>query len=108
MNFSEYQEHAKTTAIYPVEQSLIYPALGLAEEAGEVSGQVKRMIRDDGGKITPDRAAKLTGEIGDTLYYLAALCTDLGISLEVVAKQNIAKLADRKARGVLKGEGSNR
>jgi NTP pyrophosphatase (non-canonical NTP hydrolase) len=103
MTLSSYQKAASSTAIYPTQHAITYPALGLAGEAGEVANKVKKIIRD--GKL--DKAA-LKGEIGDCLWYIAALCRDLNIDLGDVAKSNLEKLQDRKARGTLKGSGDNR
>ena len=103
MTLSSYQKAASGTAIYPTQHAITYPALGLAGEAGEVANKVKKIIRD--GKL--DKAA-LKGEIGDCLWYIAALCRDLNIDLGDVAKSNLEKLQDRKARGTLKGSGDNR
>ncbi len=103
MTLSSYQRAASNTAIYPTQHAITYPALGLAGEAGEVANKVKKVIRD--GKL--DKAA-LKGEIGDCLWYIAALCRDLNIDLGDVAKANLEKLQDRKARGTLKGSGDTR
>ena len=103
MTLSSYQRAASSTAIYPTQHAITYPALGLAGEAGEVANKVKKIIRD--GKL--DKAA-LKGEIGDCLWYIAALCRDLNIDLGDVAKANLEKLQDRKARGTLKGSGDTR
>jgi len=103
MTLSSYQRAASSTAIYPTQHAITYPALGLAGEAGEVANKVKKIIRD--GKL--DKAA-LKGEIGDCLWYIAALCRDLNVDLGDIAKANLEKLQDRKARGTLKGSGDTR
>jgi NTP pyrophosphatase (non-canonical NTP hydrolase) len=109
MNFDEYQEMAKSTAIYPEQAQIVYPSLGVASEAGEVAGTVKKWIRDDRSAVMGiERQQKLTKEIGDTLWYLANLCTDIGVSLERVARENIEKLQSRQDRGVLEGDGDER
>lgn len=108
IDFDTYQSQAHTTAIYPERYKLLYPALGLAEEAGEVAGQVKRYIRDDESELTEARRAKLQAELGDVLWYLAEVATCLGISLSLIAQENIQKLLDRQARKALQGEGSAR
>jgi NTP pyrophosphatase (non-canonical NTP hydrolase) len=87
---------------------IVYPTLGLANEAGEVAGKVKKIFRDRGGVLTDADREALTLELGDVLWYVSELCTQLGISLEDVAEANIAKLRDRAERGVLGGEGDRR
>jgi len=104
----DYQKRSRLTACYPEEARLYYPALGLAGEAGEVADQVKRVLRDDGATLTPARAEAIAFELGDVLWYLAQLATELGFSLDEVAERNLQKLADRDRRGVLNGSGDNR
>ena len=103
MEMSEYQRTAADTAIYKAEHAVIYPALGLAAEAGEVANKVKKILRD--GKF--DREG-IADEVGDCLWYIAALCRDLNIDMAEVAMGNINKLQDRKRRGKLNGEGDKR
>ena len=103
MNLSHYQKKAMETAVFPKEYYLIYPALGLVNEAGEYAGKVKKILRGD---TNTTKAA--AAELGDVLWYLAACAEALGVDLADVAQQNLDKLADRAARGVLKGSGDNR
>jgi len=103
MTFDEYQRQAVTTAIYKTEHKVTYPAMGLANEAGEVLGKVKKIMRD--GVYNRDDIAK---EVGDVLWYAAALCRDLDVSMSEVAQMNLDKLKDRQERGVLTGNGDNR
>ena len=100
---NEYQDMAASTAIYGAKQQVIYPALGLAAEAGEVANKVKKILRD--GKF--DREA-IADEVGDCLWYIAALCRDLNVDLGQVANNNLRKLRDREKRGTLKGSGDKR
>ena len=97
MNFDEYQELAKSTAIYPMMYKKVYPALGLCGEAGDVAEKIKKSIRD-GLAYNEEKQFKedLTKELGDVLWYVAALANDLDISLNDVAEGNIEKLASRK------------
>lgn len=82
----------------------VYQCLGLAGEAGEFVDKIKKAWRNG----TPlDRDAALR-ELGDVLWYLTAIAVELGSSLAEVAQMNIAKLADRAARGVIKSEGDER
>lgn len=106
-----YAEHAIATAIYPGRGTTLgvaYCALKLSGEAGEVAEAIGKSIRDDAGTITPERREHLKRELGDVLWYVSALASELGFSLQVIADTNLAKLADRAMRGVLGGSGSNR
>ena len=107
MEFNEYQEKARETAIYPSEQGLIYTALGLCGEAGEVAEKVKKMIRDE-IQLDAKYRGKLARELGDVLWYVANLAHEVGISLNEVAIRNITKLQSRSKRNVLQGDGDNR
>ncbi len=107
MELNKYQKIARTTAVYK-EPKIIYPALGLAGEAGEVAEQVKKFLRDDNGIMTEERRNKIRDEVSDVLWYIANLLADLNLTMNEVAERNIEKLMDRKARGVIKGSGSNR
>lgn len=108
MTFNDYQEAALSTKVYGAGDEIIYPALGLANEAGEVLGNIKKMMRDDAGLLTEERRFKIAAELGDVLWYIAALAQDLDVSLDTVAEDNIAKLKDRRTRGVIHGSGDNR
>lgn len=109
LDFSAYQQAAaRTGAEVHVDHPIVYPTLGLANEAGEVAGKVKKIFRDRGGAITDADREALALELGDVLWYLSELCTRLGIPLGEVAAKNIAKLADRAARGVISGDGDHR
>jgi NTP pyrophosphatase (non-canonical NTP hydrolase) len=108
VNFTDYQEAAKTTAAYPPEIGLAYVTLGLAGEAGEIANKVKKVYRDKDGKLDGATASALVGELGDVLWYCAALATELGVPLEDVASYNITKLAVRAEHGTIHGDGDNR
>lgn len=108
MSFREYEEGAAKTAVYPHEYHAVYPALGLAGEAGEVAEKVKKVIRDKGGVFMSSDIDGIKKEIGDVLWYLTALSHDLGFTLEQAAQLNNEKLRDRQARGVIGGSGDNR
>ncbi len=101
--FDAYQKTAADTAIYPTTTAILYPALGLSGEAGEVANKVKKIVRDK----ELDREG-IAAELGDCLWYIAALCRDLNVEMSVVAKNNIAKLKARKEKGTLKGSGDKR
>ena len=108
MQLSEYQKQSRATADYPREAWLAYPALGLAGEAGEVAEHAKKAIRDDGGSVSDERRAAMAKELGDVLWYVAQLATELGLDLDAVAQANLDKLLSRQRRGVLSGSGDDR
>lgn len=109
MTFADYQARAQTTASYAhVGNNYIYPTLGLVNEAGEVAGKIKKIERDDQNVITDERRTALKKELGDVLWYLAQLSTELGFDLEDIAAENLAKLQDRATRNTLHGDGDNR
>jgi len=110
MNFKEYQKKALTTAMHPKKYKIIYPAIGLGNEAGEVLGKIKKWMRgDDGkGKMSSERKEKLKGELGDVLWYLAVLADELDFSFDDIAKDNLKKLKSRKERDLIKGDGDKR
>ena len=109
MNFSDYQSKSRKTARYPsIGHGVIYPTLGLTNEAGEVAGKIKKIFRDKGGVIGTEERAALKSELGDVLWYLAQVCTELEIPLDEVAESNIEKLFSRLERGKIGGEGDDR
>ena len=108
MNLNEYQQKALETAIYPQEFKVIYPALGMAGEAGEVADKVKKIIRDNNGKISEEKALEIAKEVGDVLWYCATMAKDLGFDLETIAQMNYDKLRSRQERGKIGGNGDNR
>lgn len=108
MKLNDYQKMALETAIYPNEYKAIYPALGMAGEAGEVADKVKKIIRDNNSKIDNEKALEIAKEIGDVLWYCATMANDLGFDLETIAKMNYEKLRSRQQRGVISGNGDNR
>jgi NTP pyrophosphatase (non-canonical NTP hydrolase) len=109
MNFEEYQTKSRKTAMYPnLGDNYIYPVIGLAGESGEVSEKIKKVIRDKDGVIDDEVRIAIEKELGDVLWYVAQLASELGLSLDAVAEKNIAKLASRLERGVIQGSGDNR
>lgn len=108
MELSEYQRISRRTAEYPRDAWLAYPALGLAGEAGEIAEHAKKAIRDDAGEITAERRTAMSKELGDVLWYLAQLATELGLELDQIAEVNLEKLLSRQQRGVLSGSGDDR
>ena len=108
MDFKEYQDKAKTTAIYPEQFKVNYPILGLSGEAGELANKYKKVLRDDNGVLKDEKRQQLVDEIGDCLWYISAIASDLGVDLDKIATGNIEKLFSRKERGQIKGSGDNR
>jgi NTP pyrophosphatase (non-canonical NTP hydrolase) len=110
MELNEYQERALDTAKYEENLKIVYPALGLGSEAGEVQGKVKKWLRGDygAGELSEEKKEDLKGELGDVLWYIAVLARDLGLKLEDVAKANVAKLKSRQERNLIKGDGDKR
>lgn len=113
MNFNQYQTEITKLAEYPnVGNNLIYPALGLAGEAGECVDKIKKYWRNFGktaGKdLTHEERHALELELGDCLWYIARLASEINVPFDDIAELNIEKLLDRRKRGVIKGEGDNR
>lgn len=108
-SFSTYQRKSrKTWNVIPTDHPIVYPTLGLVNEAGEVAGKIKKIFRDKGGTISEEDRQALKYELGDVLWYLTQICTELGLSLEEVAQANLEKLFSRLERGQIRGEGDYR
>ena len=103
-----YQKVALTTAIYPREQAIIYPTLGLTGEAGEVANKVKKIIRDGSDSKDEKLVSEIKAEIGDCLWYIAVLANDFDIKLSDIASTNIEKLANRQKNNTIHGSGDDR
>ena len=111
LSLNEYQNEAMRTAIYPLPDGdgfPVYPILGLVGEAGEVAEKVKKLIRDKDGNADKDDLFEIAKELGDVLWYVAAIARHTGYALEDIAKMNLEKLASRQKRGKLGGSGDNR
>ena len=115
MELNEYASKAMQTAIYPgagTPMGLAYVALKMNGEAGEFAEHLGKAMRDDNfvgyGMLDKERHALLVKEVGDVLWYLAAACRELNITLEDAAQINLAKLADRNTRNKLQGSGDER
>ena len=113
MNFKEYQKKSRVTAGYPnKDNNFIYPTLGLVGEAGEVADKVKKHIRDDDiktpGELSDAQKIELMKELGDVLWYISQLTSELGGDLEEIAQMNIDKLYSRMERNKIGGSGDNR
>ena len=126
-SFDEYQRRTQDTAIYPDQGTFggaVYAAMALNEEAGEVAGKVAKFIRKRDGwgellaygngtdfynEFYPEELVlAVSKELGDVLYQAARVAEEFGLSLSDVATENIERLADRKKRDVINGEGDDR
>lgn len=87
---------------------LVYPILGLVGEAGEIANKAKKIARDKGGNMDTVAQDDAHAELGDVLWYVSAMATELDTELSDVGSSNLDKLSSRKERGVLGGSGDNR
>jgi NTP pyrophosphatase (non-canonical NTP hydrolase) len=109
MELHDYQKRSRVTALYPdAGANFIYPTLGLVGEAGEVAEKVKKILRDDAGEVSDEKRAAIKKELGDVLWYLTQVATELDLSLDEIAEANLEKLLKRKAEGKLGGSGDDR
>lgn len=100
MNFEEYQKLSRKTALYPnAGSNFVYPTLGLAGEAGEVAEKIKKVIRDKNSVVSEETKIEIAKELGDVLWYVTQIATELGLSLDSIADSNIKKLYSRFDRG---------
>lgn len=108
MDLNLYQKNTINTAIYPGAgtgntEELSYLGLGLVNEAGEVAGKIKKVLRDN--VFEPKQIAD---ELGDTLWYIARLADTIGYNLTSITKENYNKLQSRLERNTIKGSGDTR
>jgi NTP pyrophosphatase (non-canonical NTP hydrolase) len=113
IDFDDYEKIAMSTAEYPdVGDNIVYPAMGCAGEAGEFADKIKKHWRNTGSlssaNMTPEQRIAAAKELGDQLWYVNAAAKELGFSLHDIAKMNLQKLLDRRARGVIRSTGDNR
>ena len=108
MTFDEYQKATAETAIYPQRLRIVYPLIGLDGETGEVAEKVKKTIRDNDGIFNEDEKREIAKELGDVLWYLAAIARDMGYRLDDIAQINLDKIALRNERNKIHGHGDNR
>src|SRR6476659_7965171 len=108
MTFEEYRLFVKGMKRYPEQFAILYPALGLCGEAGEIAEKIKKWLRDDKPNTQDDMAEErrqaILLELGDPLWYIVSLADDLGFTLDDVVNANVAKLSSRIDRGVIHGE----
>ena len=109
MTFEEYQKLSRKTAIYPdKDNNFVYPTLGLTGEAGEVSEKIKKVLRDDNGIVDGLKRQEIKKELGDVLWYLSQIATELDLSLDDIATFNVEKINSRQERNKISGDGDNR
>lgn len=109
MEFNDYQKESRRTAIYPdAGKNMTYPVLGLCGEAGEVAEKMKKVMRDKGGYFDHDSRAAIRKELGDVLWYVSQIASELRFDLDLIAQENLDKLNDRMLRGKIKGDGDDR
>jgi NTP pyrophosphatase (non-canonical NTP hydrolase) len=121
MEMNQYQAKAMETCVEK-SANTAYMLTGLTAEVGEINDKVAKWIRKGEARFdnnylvfnTSDikernaHTVELVKELGDVLWFVAGLATRLGVSLEDVASINLEKLASRKQRGVIVGNGDNR
>lgn len=109
MELNDYQIESRKTALYPnVGNNFVYPALGLCGETGEVAEKIKKIIRDNNGIADLERINDIKKELGDVMWYVAQLATELNLTLGDIAQTNIDKLQERMKNNLIHGSGDNR
>lgn len=113
MDFNEYQDKCALTDVGTSAQDCISPGwlyyvLGIADEAGELVGKIKKLFRDKNGVIDDEFKQRVIKEMGDYHWYSARLCSAFGIEYNEIPKQNNKKLFGRLERGTLHGDGDDR
>lgn len=113
MELNDYQKQAMTTRMRSCD-NFSYMMLNLVGEVGEFASKVAKQIRKEEASIngnelwTTTDTESLMLEAGDVLWQLSGLCDAFGWTLEQVAQANLDKLASRKERGVIDGNGDYR
>lgn len=112
MELNSYQKKALSTCLNNPEETIqmlrIRLAFGIAGEAGEIAEKFKKVLRDKQAVFAPEDKEAIAKELGDVLWYIAVLAEKMGFDLADIAAMNIAKLADRQARGAIGGSGDER
>jgi len=109
LTFNEYQLKAKETALYPnLGKNPYYPALGLSGEAGEIANKIKKIMRDKNDIISDEDRDDIKKELGDVLWYVAAVADEFGLKMGEIAEKNYEKLKKRLEEGKIQGNGDNR
>ena len=100
MKISAYQEFC-AKGILPAtleREPIVGFALGLAGESGEVVDDIKKKYFH-GRTIDPDHTIE---ELGDVMWYVANIATQLGVTLDEVIERNADKLRVRYPQMYLK------
>lgn len=110
MEFNQYQKESRQTLRYRGSkmEMLSYMALGITGEAGEMANKIKKILRDHEGKLSPKLRQELKSELGDILWYISQLATELGAGLDEIADENLKKVFSRQSRNKINGNGDNR
>lgn len=116
MTLNDYQRRAMTTCMDSCDNHA-YMLVGFVGEVGELFGKIAKHIRKKSAEfnnnlldigMTEQEKSDLKAELGDCQWFIAGIATTFGWKLEEVCQENLDKLADRKARGVISGSGDNR
>jgi NTP pyrophosphatase (non-canonical NTP hydrolase) len=102
MNINQYQYDAMKTRLPSANED--YSLLGFVGEVGELYSLLAKSIRD----VKDLDTEMVKKELGDCLWFIAAIATDFGFTLEDVAEVNLTKLNKRKTKGTLTGSGDER
>jgi len=107
MTFDDYSHDANITKVYPLNQQIIYPIMGLGGEAGELFNKIKKILRKRKDytpaaiaslsilEFSPGQIQEVIDELGDCLWYLNAICLDMGFTFNQIAQENLIKLQER-------------
>lgn len=82
--------------------------LQIVAQTSGMAGVLKKSIRDNDGFLSSAGQDRIVENLHHTLWLLVDLCRRFETTHTAVMSKNLDKLADRKARGVLKGSGDNR
>jgi len=107
MEAKEYENFMSTSKVYE-DLPIIYPALGLNGEAGEVADKVKKVLRDNNGIFEKKIKQDILKELADTLWYIWATADDMGYTLSDVFEAGIKKVKERQKTNTVHGSGDDR
>ena len=107
MEAKEYEKFMSTSKVYE-DLPIIYPALGLNGEAGEVADKVKKVLRDNNGIFEEKIKQDILKELADTLWYIWATADDMGYTLSDVFETGIKKVKERQETNTVHGSGDDR